>query len=69
MLTILFIGIISISNNATRFDSLRTSLFICSSVSDQINAEVENDHVWATDGPDAILYGLAPNYGFIILIF
>jgi hypothetical protein len=29
----------------------------------EVNAEIENDHVWATDGPDAIMYGLEPNYG------
>lgn len=22
-----------------------------------------DDHIWGTDGPDAELYGLAPNYG------
>ncbi|KAA0165666.1 hypothetical protein FNF28_03416 [Cafeteria roenbergensis] len=26
-------------------------------------ADIESVHVWATDGPDAILFGLAPNYG------
>ena len=29
----------------------------------EVNAEIENDHIWATDGPDAIMYGLEPNYG------
>ena len=28
-----------------------------------INAEALSEYVWATDGPDAIMYGLAPNYG------
>lgn len=26
-------------------------------------AGIEQEHVWATDGPDAIIFGLAPNYG------
>ena len=29
----------------------------------EINSMVSNPHVWAHDGPDAELYGLAPNYG------
>ena len=33
----------------------------------EINAEIENDHIWATDGPDAIMYGLEPNYGTLEL--
>jgi hypothetical protein len=32
----------------------------------EVNAQIENDHVWATDGPDAIMYGLAPNYGLMV---
>ena len=27
-----------------------------------MNAEVCDDHVWATDGPDSNIYGLMPNY-------
>ena len=29
----------------------------------EIASEVQNDHIWRNDGPEAELYGLEPNYG------